>query len=156
MINYKFYPEDIDKDYSTLAIALPMNSNRGSSNSGIFNMSYTTEQQAISNYINLLLTKSSERFMQPLFGVGLQFYLFEQNVQSVAFQIETAIREQARIWLPYIINDSIEVFNRVDRGLESDPEQGINIVIRFRVTESGANRAITLFPNGRFVNVEVE
>lgn len=156
MINYKFYPEDIDKDYSSLAVALPMNSNRGASNSGIFNMTYTTEQQAISNYINLLLTKSSERFMQPLFGVGLQFYLFEQNVESVAFQIEEAIREQARIWLPYIINDSIEVFNRVDRGLESDPEQGINIVIRFRVTESGANRAITLFPNGRFVNVEVE
>lgn len=156
MINYKFYPQDLRKDHGSLAVKLPMNGNKANNNSGVFSVSYTTEEQAISNYINLLLTRPAERFMQPLFGVGLQLYLFEQNTEVLAFQLENVIREQARFWLPYIINDSIEVFNSVTNGLGAEPENGVNIVIRFRVTESGANRAITVFPAGPFVNIEVE
>ena len=72
----KLYPPDYFKESSTLAIKLPMNNAKFRGEAELFNMSTTTEEQVISNYINLLLTKSGERFMQPDFGVGLLFYIF--------------------------------------------------------------------------------
>lgn len=153
MITIKLYPEDFRAEGS-LAVKLPMNSNRANSNSGLFNVSYTTEEQAVSNYINLLLTKPAERFMQPVFGIGIQLYLFEQNTDDFHFELDTLIREQTSIWLPYIIVDDLQIINKAFSGTESDTEHGINIVIRFRVTESGANRTITLFGSSIGFNVE--
>lgn len=153
MITIKLYPEDFRAEGS-LAVKLPMNSNRANSNSGLFNVSYTTEEQAVSNYINLLLTKPAERFMQPVFGIGIQLYLFEQNTDDFHFELDSLIREQTSIWLPYIIVDDLQIINKAFSGTESDTEHGINIVIRFRVTESGANRTITLFGNNIGFNVE--
>lgn len=155
MINVKLYPEDYRADGS-LAIKFPMNGNKSKSNSGIFNVSYTTEEQAVSNYINLLLTRPAERFMQPIFGVGLHLYLFEQNTEEFKFELEERIREQTDIWLPYIIVQDIRILNKAAGGPESDPEHGINIIIEFKVTESGANRTITIFSAGTGIGVEVE
>ena len=139
----KYYPEDI-KDYGTLAIKLPMNGTGQSD--GIFNLSRTTEEQAVSNYINLLLTRKGERYMQPTFGVGLPLKLFEQNTDILQIEIEAEIRNQAAYWLPYIINDSIIVRTARDiPGLAGDPENAIQIIITFRVGEYGANQVITLF-----------
>lgn len=152
MITIKLYPEDFRAEGS-LAVKLPMNGNRSNSNSGLFNVSYTTEEQAVSNYINLLLTKPAERFMQPVFGIGIQLYLFEQNTDDFHFELDTLIREQTSIWLPYIIVDDLQIINKAFSGTESDTEHGINIVIRFRVTESGANRLIEIYNlNGITVN----
>ena len=66
MANYKSYPPDTTK--GTLGIKLPMNSKTGR---GVFNMSYNTEDQSVSNFVNLLMTRQGERYMQPEFGVGL-------------------------------------------------------------------------------------
>lgn len=140
----KIYPEDI-KTQSSLAIMLPMNAN-ASGKDGLFNVSYTTEQQAISNYINVLLTRKGERYMQPEFGVGLYWWLFEPNTKLIQVTLEDEIEHQADLWLPYIINDLITV---------TDPDESIDntgttiqITIKFRVTEHGANRTITIFGEG--------
>ena len=75
MSELKYYPEDRSRYSGTLAVKLPMN---GSKKGSFFNMSHTTEEQAVSNYINLLLTRKGERLMQPQFGIGIQDYLFDQ------------------------------------------------------------------------------
>lgn len=143
-ISSKIYPEDI-KTQSSLAIMLPMNAN-ASGKDGLFNVSYTTEQQAISNYINVLLTRKGERYMQPEFGVGLYWWLFEPNTKLIQVTLEDEIEMQADLWLPYIINQSITVS---DPG-ESVDNTGttIQITIVFKVTEYGANRTITIFGEG--------
>ena len=148
----KYYPEDL-QDYGSLGIKLPMNASDVDSSNGIFNVSRTTEDQTVSNYINLLLTKRGERYMQPDFGVGIQYKLFEQNTDILQIEIEQEIRNQANYWLPYVFNESIEVRTAKDiPGLGNDSENAIQIVIRFRVTESGANKVITLFQqDGRVV-----
>lgn len=148
----KYYPEDI-QDYGTIGIKLPMNGSPADNSAGMFNVSRTTEDQAVSNYINLLLTKKGERYMQPDFGVGLQYKLFEQNTELLQIEIEQEIRNQANLWLPYIFNESITVKTASDiPGLGNQTEHAIQIIIRFRVTESGANRVITLFQReGRVV-----
>lgn len=151
----KYYPEDFSEDYGTLGIKFPMNA-RGDNNSGMFNLSYTTEDQAISNYINLLMTKKGERYMQPEYGIGLPYRLFEPNTDALQVDIEFEIRSQAEIWLPYIFNRSVEVRTAYEiPSLGADVEHGIQIVINFSVTEVGANRAITVFNASGITNVEV-
>lgn len=151
----KYYPEDVGEEYGSLGIKFPMNA-RGDNNSGVFNVSYTTEEQAISNYINLLMTRKSERYMQPDFGVGLPYRLFEPNTESLRVDIEFEITTQAAIWLPYIFNRRIDVVvaNQIP-SLGADVEHGIQIIIEFTVTQSGANRTISVFNTSGVTNVEV-
>lgn len=152
----KYYPED-DTGFSTLGVLLPMNGDKSSSKGGFFNMSRTTEEQAISNYVNLLLTRKGERYMQPDFGIGIQYYLFEHNTVAIRQDIEFEIERQAAFWLPYIVNHSIDVRPRADiPGIRaSDAENAIQIVITFSVTEQGANRQIVLFQTQGRTNVEI-
>ena len=84
-MNIKRYPEDILDN--TIGIKLPMNG----SDKKLFNMSFTTEDQAVSNYINLLLTRPGERYMQPNFGIGIQLYLFEPNTDILRIELERII-----------------------------------------------------------------
>ncbi len=51
--------------------------------------------------------------MAPRFGVGLQSYLFENFGQDTMSQIDTAIREQAKIYLPAVQITDIS-FGRTD------------------------------------------
>lgn len=147
---YKYYVEDIAQQRGTIAIKLPMNNTSGNSSSKIFEMSRTTEEQAVSNYINLLLTMPGERFMQPNYGIGLQRRLFENdgvNAGALRIQLYDLIKENARIWLPYIINDKIDI--------EMD-QNTIYITITFRVGESGANRTITLNAESETQQIGIE
>lgn len=155
-VDIKYYPEDLGKDYGSLGIKFPMNGLGGSSSGGVFNMSYTTEEQAVSNYINLLLTKKGERYMQPTYGVGLQLRLFEPNTDGLRTDIELDIRQQAQYWLPYIVNHNIQVqFAENIVGLAADVENAIQIVITFSVTESGANKTIRIFNVDGITRAEV-
>jgi len=154
----KYYPEDSGEGYGTLGIKFPMNANKAVSNSGGFNMSRTTEEQAVSNYINLLLTFPGERYMQPDYGIGIQRRLFEQNTELFRATIREDILFACNIWLPYIINDEIRI-NADEQipGLAGNVEHGVRVEIMFRVTESGANRRITLFTaDGIVKGLEVE
>ena len=147
MPTYKRYPEDIVSDTGTVGILLSTNAKKPKD--GLFATSQTTEQQAIANYINLLLTFRGERYMQPEYGVGLSDYLFEQNVESTRNEIELAIRTQSAFWLPYIVNHQIDVKPQADSGIvNADPENAIQIVITFSVTEHGANKQIVVFQQG--------
>lgn len=150
----KLYPPDYYKESSTLAIKLPMNNFGRQKSSQLFNMSFTTEEQAISNYINLLLTKPGERFMQPDYGVGLLYYVFEQNVDALKFLLEERIRDQTAVWLPYIqlIEIKVDAYNN-----KLGDENSVNIQIVFKVMNSKANRVITLYgTETQDINIEVQ
>lgn len=150
----KLYPSDYYKESSTLAIKLPMNNPKFRGESQLFNMSTTTEEQVISNYINLLLTKSGERFMQPNFGVGLLYYIFEQNTDALQILLKTVIQDQTALWMPYInlIDVKVDTYNN-----KLGDENSVNIQIIFSVFNSNANRTVTIFANEpQNVNIEVQ
>ena len=154
MPTYKRYPEDIVSDTGNVGILLPTNAKN--TKSGLFATSRTTEEQAVSNYINLLLTFQGERYMQPNYGCGLPNYLFEQNVEATRNEIELIIRTQSAFWLPYIVNHNIDVRPKADAGIvDADPENSIQIVITFSVGENGANRTITIFSRGGRTSAQV-
>lgn len=133
---------------STLGIKLPMNGGAFNTEYKVFNLSRTTEEQAVSNLINLLLTIQGERYMQPLFGIGIQQFLFEMKTGNTLSRMESRIQEQIAIWLPYIEVVNIDIIT-TETGdipqLGENGESAVNVVIEFRVTNQGANRTVTIF-----------
>ena len=54
------------------------------------------------NFKMLMLTSPGERLMEPLFGVGLKRYLFEQNHATTHSMIESEISSQVQRYMPYL------------------------------------------------------
>jgi phage baseplate assembly protein W len=109
----------------------------------LFKLSYTTEEQALSNLKNLLLTRKGERPLQPLFGTDVYSLLFEQLETTTQDQLKEGLSEDIAFWLPYIIVDNINI-NQID------DYNKVEISLSVRVTENGANVPIiiTVSPQG--------
>lgn len=129
---YFYNPIDFEKDVA-VGIKLPF-----SKNSGLFSLSYSTEEQAISNLKNLLLTRKGERVFQPTFGSQIYALLFEPISLDLKQKMEDGILVDVNFWLPYIIIDEVVVTPDEDRN-------HVGITLNFRVTEQGANQQIILF-----------
>ena len=57
----------------------------------------------------LVLTSPGERMMIPSYGVGLRNFLFENKGQNVKNNIKAKIREQVKIYLPFISISDVQV-----------------------------------------------
>ena len=128
---YFYNPLDLNNDVA-VGITLPFGKS-----SGLFNLSYTTEEQSISNLKNLLLTRKGERVFQPNFGSNIPSLLFEQMNSSLEVDLEQSLRDDIGFWLPYILIDDILIQPDFDRNL-------VRIELSFRVTEQGANTQIII------------
>lgn len=154
---YYLHPEDIPKN-KAVGITLPFNRNTYNRTAqqaynappardvGPFQLSYSTEDQAVSNYINLLLTRRGERVMHPDFGTLVRDMVFDQNDEFNRLILETDIRDQTELWLPYIR------LHRLEIGLPTREEfptnetlHGMLINIVFSVFDAGANRTIKIY-----------
>ncbi|HBY67256.1 MAG TPA: hypothetical protein DEG69_05515 [Flavobacteriaceae bacterium] len=65
------------------------------------------KQVAQQNLKMVILTAPGERVMDPNFGVGLRSFLFENASDTTFSLMEERIREQTRIYVPYITIESI-------------------------------------------------
>lgn len=90
-----------------LGLMIPFNN----PNNGVFVLSYTTRDQMISNFKNLLLTAKGERIYQPNFGTNIQKLLFEPNVEDITSNIIDDITSATLIYCPYINIQKITVRN---------------------------------------------
>lgn len=54
------------------------------------------------DFKNLLLTVPGERMMDPLFGIGLSRFLFENNDEETFLEIEGKIKEQVSKYLSFV------------------------------------------------------
>lgn len=129
---YSYNPLDLEKDIA-IGVMLPF----GKPN-GLFQLSYTTEEQSISNLKNLLLTRKGERVFQPEFGSDVYSLMFEQIEPDLVPALDESLRADIEFWLPYIIIDDIIIDIIEDKNY-------VRIELSFRVTEQGANTQIVLF-----------
>ena len=127
---WKINPIDLKKNIA-VGVKLPFGG------AGIFQLSYTTEEQAISNLKNLVLTRKGERPFQPLFGTDVYSLLFEQMGGFIEDNLKSSIKEDINFWLPYILLSDVIVDANTDYNR-------VNISLNFTVTETGANQTITL------------
>lgn len=156
-VNYFIYPEDIP-EYKAVGVKLPFNRNTFTRTAqeaynappardvGPFQQSFSTEEQAISNYINLLLTRRGERVMHPDFGTLVRDFVFEQYDEVNTLILEDDIREATEYWLPYINLRRLEIAQpEIDSFSSNESLHAMLINIVFSVMNSGANRRIKLF-----------
>jgi|TARA_B100000085_G_scaffold285480_1_gene321646 phage baseplate assembly protein W len=129
---YFYNPIDFRPDVA-VGVKLPF----GKPN-GLFAQSFTTEEQAVSNLKNLLLTRKGERPFQPLFGSDVYSLLFELIDRDIEERMSKTLSDDIKFWLPYIVIDNISIDTNPDRN-------SVKIQLRFRVTEQGANEQIILF-----------
>lgn len=128
---YKVDPLDL-KPNTAIGVMLPLGG------TPIFKSSYTTEEQAISNLKNLLLTRKGERPLQPNFGSEIYSILFEQIELDTAESLESSIRADIKYWLPYIIVSDLVVTTEEDLNR-------IQIKLSVKVTNTGANTNIIIY-----------
>jgi len=104
---------------------------------GVFTQTYTTEEQALSNLKNLLMTYKGERYMQPNFGTAIREVLFDNNTEDLRTRLEDTIKEDIAFWLPYIRISTVEVANSADM-------HSISIRVHFQVTTVGSEMVINI------------
>lgn len=94
--------------------------------SGYFNQSYDVLSQVASNLSALLSTRPGERRMNPDFGSSLHQYVFEQDSDDLSTIVESAVKRDVAVWMPYVTVQSVEV--------DSSASQNDNNVVRVIVT----------------------
>lgn len=115
-----------------IGISLPFNGK------GVFNSTYSTNEQIKSNFINLLLTNKGERIMNPEFGCDLKKVLFENITDDIDELINNLIKTNTYIFIPEIsILDIIIDKNGRD-------ENKIQITVNYRIKISGNTEQITV------------
>lgn len=94
------------------------------------------------NLKNLVLTSPGERVMQPKFGVGARRYLFE-NVTGNSFQeLVTAIYDQVRRYMSFVIIEDVQVFDdETDSTLYPNE---VRLIIRYNIGSLGGSNTLKI------------
>ena len=138
-MSYEIQPNTINLNSDiAVGIKLPRIGKVGN----LFDLSYSTEEQAISNLKNLLFTVPGERVMQPLFGTELRSSLFEQNNELLKAQIQESLLRAVDFWLPYITITELTVtpVTTVDNSKE---EHGVTISLLAAVNGVNVSKPVT-------------
>ena len=122
---FRISPLDLKKN-TAVGVMLPLGG------SPIFKLSYTTEEQSISNLKNLLLTRKGERPFQPLFGTDIYSILFENISPDVESTLRESLISDIGFWLPYIQLATLDIIGERDNN-------SISISLSVRVNDVGGN-----------------
>ena len=104
------------------------------------------------NLKNLILTIPGERIMDPLFGVGLPQFLFEQNTPVVYAEIRSKIVRQVNKYMPFVRIDNVEFSSAevnnpdgflANPGINSDPNF-VGMKITYTIVPLKATRNLKL------------
>lgn len=131
------------KDSKPIGIKLPLNNPNG-----IFYVSYTDVDQIVSNLRNLLSTRKGERIMQPDFGTDLEYLLFEQISDEVAFKeaILGEIRSALSFWMPYVSIDQVDMnFDPSNTMFIAEPHHTVAISLVLFVSGTNIYLPVRLF-----------
>lgn len=88
---------------SSLSVRLPLTRNTADGFTMIKDLKTLVNQ----NLKMLILTAPGERVMEPLFGVGLRNYLFQNFDGDTLSNISTQIRKQVKTYMPMVTVISI-------------------------------------------------
>jgi phage baseplate assembly protein W len=125
-------PLDLQKNIA-IGVSLPFNGPAGP-----FNKTYSTQEQAKSDLINLLLTDKGERVFNPEFGTDLKRVLFEGITEDIVPLIQNLITTNVSIFVPDVIVSDIIV------DTENKETNTISITVTYKMRISGQADQITV------------
>ena len=116
-------PLDLQKNIA-IGVSLPFNGPAGP-----FNKTYSTQEQAKSDLINLLLTNKGERLFNPEFGCDLSTVLFEGITEDTSELVKNLINTNVAIFVPEVqITDVI-----VNIGTEYSNKNSISVTVNYKL-----------------------
>ena len=124
-------PLDLQKNIA-IGVSLPFNGPAGP-----FNKTYSTQEQAKSDLINLLLTNKGERVFNPDFGTDLKPVLFEPITEDIIPLIKSLIVDSVNTYVPAVIVSDITIKKDEDQNT-------ISITVTYRMRVSGQSDQITV------------
>ena len=123
----------IEDNDTNVFIGLDLPIHKSDGKEGYFASTKTTIEAVKNNIRNLLNTERGERLMQPVFGLNLRKFLFEQFNDESVIQMQNDILDTLEIWLPFVEVRNITVSTNTD-----DSTVGVNalkIDISFNITQ---------------------
>lgn len=111
-----------------------------------YRLTKTYKEMVKQNMKMLVLTCPGERMMDPLFGVGLRNFLFEQNHPRVHGNIEGRINVQVKKYMPFVEILNIE-FGSIDDG-ESVRQNSLSISLTYRIKPLDSVDGLALYVTG--------
>ena len=105
---------------------------------GHYGLTKTVREAVKQNFKNLILTSPGERVMDSTFGVGLRNFLFENFTTEVGENIRFRILDQARIYMPFL------EINSVDVEQSQDKLSTLSVAIQYSIPNLGANDTLIL------------
>jgi phage baseplate assembly protein W len=103
----------------------------------IFISNYQTKDAIKNNLINFFLTNPGERPLNPLFGGGLQEFIFEQITEDNLNFLREDINDKLMIYFPNIIINDLTVTG------QSDTNQ-ITVTLKYSVLNTSINDTLEI------------
>lgn len=113
---------------SAISPKLPLMNNKVH---GAYELNITMVEAVKQNLKNLLLTQPGEKIMDPLFGVGLRSYLFENFSTVQTGDIHNNIFNQVRKYMPFI--EVLDVSTSQGDPSFGEPDGLLKIRVDFRI-----------------------
>lgn len=104
-----------------------------------YKLNKTYQEMIKQNFKNLVLTIPGERMMDPLFGVGLRKYLFEQNSPMLREEISSNMHAQVKKYMPFIVIDDIDF-----GGPDEEIANMLLVRIQYSITPLGSKDAVDI------------
>ena len=99
------------------------------SGKAVFNSTYQSKDAIKANLINLLLTGTGERYLNPTLGAGIRSFLFENITEESLRRIKNEIKSTIKIYFPRIDISSLNIISGNDSNL-------LEFFIKYKVTET--------------------
>ena len=119
-----------DKDTRvSVGLKMPLGRQPGSGD-GFFTTTKTTIDAVKEDIRLLLLTQQGERLFQPLLGMNIRRFLFEQITENTVIEIENDIVGTFSRWLPFVQLNDINV------DISNQDRNKIKIDIKFNIVNA--------------------
>ena len=116
-----------DKDTRvSVGLKMPLGRQPGSGD-GFFTTTKTTIDAVKEDIRLLLLTQQGERLFQPLLGMNIRRFLFEQIAENTVIEIENDIVATFSRWLPFV------QLNDINIDITDQDRNKIKIDIKFNI-----------------------
>ena len=119
-----------DKDTRvSVGLQMPLGRQPGSVD-GYFSTTKTTIDAVKEDIKMLLLTQQGERLFQPLLGMNIRRFLFEQITENTVIEIENDIVATFSRWLPFVQLNDIKI------DITEQDRNKIKIDIKFNIANA--------------------
>ena len=107
------------------------------SGKAVFNSTYQSKDAIKANLINLLLTGTGERFLNPFLGTGLRSFLFENINEETMRRIKSDVSTVIGNYFPRIVIRQFDVTSDLSNN-------SIGVFIKYQVSESSIEDEILI------------